>query len=267
MKEPSKNTGKTIDKIKRYKSHVNVYIDGEKLELSPDIFTSFYLYEGKNISDKEYRELTGKIDSEKYLSYALRILSNHLYSEWKMREKLYDKEASKSQVDEVISTLKKNGFIDDKLFIEEYLEFANRNNVGKNKIKENLSRKGIFDDDISKISFSDKKELEKANNLLPRLIKRYEKYNARSQKDHIVQALVREGFELDTALSATRELSLVDEKKEQQLLKKDYQATYARYARKYKGRELREKVLAALLRKGYRGKDIFKMMGDNDEIC
>ena len=73
MKEPSKNTGKTISKIKKYKTHVNVYIDEEKLELSNDVFTSFYLYKGKNISETEYRQLLDKIDNEKYLSYALRL--------------------------------------------------------------------------------------------------------------------------------------------------------------------------------------------------
>jgi len=267
MKEPSKNTGKIIDKVKRYKTHVNVYIDGEKIELSNDVFTSFYLYKGKNISDKEYRQLLDKIDNEKYLSYALRLLSDHLYSEWKIREKLYAKEASKKQVDEVISYLKKNGFIDDQLFIEEYLEYAERNNIGKNKIKENLSRKGIFQEDIDKIRFSESKELAKAKRVLPKLVKRYEKYNAKSQKEHVINALVREGFDLDVALEVTSELSLLDNKKEQALLKKDYELVRTRYSRKYKGKELREKILASLLRKGYKGKDIFKMMGESDEIC
>ena len=58
-----------------------------------------------------------------------------------------------------------------------------------------------------------------------------------------------------------------DEKKEAKLLKRDYELVKTRYSRKYKGRELREKILAALLRKGYKGKDIFKMMGEQDEIC
>ena len=78
---------------------------------------------------------------------------------------------------------------------------------------------------------------------------------------------MREGFALDVALEVTSELSLLDNKKEQALLKKDYELVRTRYSRKYKGRELREKILASLLRKGYKGKDIFKMMGESDEIC
>ena len=266
MKEPSKNTGKTIGKIKEYKTHVNVYIGEEKLELSPDIFTSFYLYKGKELTDKEYKSLKSRIDNEKYLNYALRLLSSHLYSEWKVREKLYNKEASKPQVDEVISILKKKGFIDDQLFIEEYLEYAERNNLGKNKIKENLSKKGIFQEDIEKIRFSESKEINKAKRILPKLIKKYERYNARSQKDHIIQSLIREGYELDVALEVTKDLKLIDEKKEQQLLKKDYQLLKNKYSRKYKGGELKEKLYAGLSRKGYKGKDIYKMIGENDEI-
>ena len=267
MKEPLRNTGKKITKIKKYKTHINVYLGEEKLEVSSDVFTSFYLYKGKELTDKEYRELTSRIDNEKLLSYALRLLSNHLYSEWKMREKLYGKEAEKNQVDEIITYLKKQGFIDDINFIEEYLVYANNSNLGKNKIKENLLKKGIFQEDIEKISFKEKDELMKAKRILPKLVKRYEKYNARSQKDHIVQAYVREGFDLDVALEVVRDLDLHDEKKEAKLLKKDYELVKTRYSRKYKGRELREKILAALLRKGYKGKDIFKMMGEYDEIC
>ena len=267
MKEPLRNSGKVITKIKKYKTHVNVYFKEEKLELSSDVFTSFYLYEGKEVSDKEYRELTSRIDNEKLLTYALKLLSNHLYSEWKMREKLYAKEAEKSQVDEIIKYLKKQGFIDDINFIEEYLVYANNSNLGKNKIKENLKKKGIFQEDIDKIHFKEKDELEKARRILPRLVKRYERYNARSQKDHIVQAYVRDGFDLDIALEVTKDLDLHDEKKEAKLLKRDYELVKTRYSRKYKGRELREKILAALLRKGYKGKDIFKMMGEYDEIC
>ena len=266
MKEPSKNTGRIITKIKKYKNHVNVYFSEEKLELSFDAFTSFYLYKGKEISDADYKKLISKVDNEKYLSYALRLLSNHMYSEWKMREKLYAKEAEKNQVDEVIATLKKQGFIDDNLFIEEYLEYANRNNIGKNKIKENLLKKGIFEEEISKIAFKEKDEINKASVLLPKLVKRYSKYNARSQKDHIVQGLIREGFDLDVALEVTRDLKLLDEKKEEQLLKKDYQMIKTRYARKYKGRELKEKIISALTRKGYKGKDIFKMIGEEYEV-
>ena len=267
MKEPLRNTGKIVTKVKKYKTHINVYIGDEKLELSEDIFTSFYLYKGKELSEKEYQELLSKIDNEKLLGYALRLLSDHLYSEWKIREKLYNKEASKKQVDEIVNYLKKQGFIDDNLLIDEYLEYANNSNIGKNKIKENLLRKGIFQEDIDKIRFSDKVELSKAKKILPKLEKRYEKYNARSQKDHIVQALLREGFDLDVALEVTRDLKLLDDKKEQKLLKKDYELVKSKYSRKYKGRELKEKILAALSRKGYQGQDIFKMMGDNDEIC
>ncbi|MBO4682735.1 MAG: RecX family transcriptional regulator [Bacilli bacterium] len=267
MKEPLRNTGKLITKVKKYKNHVNIYFGDEKLEVSNDVFTSFYLYKGKEVSDHEYRELTSRIDNEKLLAYALKLLSNHLYSEWKMREKLYAKEADKPQVDEVIKYLKKQGFIDDINFIEEYLLYANNLNLGKNKIKENLLRKGIFQEDIEKITFKEKDEMNKAHNILPKLVKRYERYNARSQKDHIIQAYIREGFDLDIALDVTRDLDLHDEKKEAKLLKKDYELVKTRYSRKYKGRELKEKILAALLRKGYKGKDIYKMMGEYDEIC
>lgn len=262
MKEPLKNTGRVVTKIKKCKSHVNVYVGDRKFELSNDIFTSFYLYKGKEISDKEYQELLDKIDNEKYLSYALRLLSEHLYSEFKIREKLYSKDANKKQVDEIVKYLKKQGFIDDDLFIEEYIVYADKNNFGKNKIRDNLLKKGIFQESIDKVKFKAKDELIKATRLLTKLKKKYDKYNAKSQKDHIIQALVRDGFDIDIALEACKDIKLTDEKKEQSLLKKDYELAKTRYSRKYKGKELKEKIFAALMRKGYKGKDVMKVMGN-----
>ncbi|MBE6136636.1 MAG: hypothetical protein E7181_05180 [Erysipelotrichaceae bacterium] len=262
MKEPLKNTGRIITKIKKCKSHVNVYIGDRKLELSEDVFTSFYLYKGKEIGDKEYRELLDRIDNEKLTSYALRLVSEHLYSEFKVREKLYSKDASKPQVDEIIKLLKKKGLVDDDLLIDEYLAYASRNNIGKNKIRDNLLKKGIFQDSIDKIKFKNKDEIEKARKHLPKLIKRYEKYNATSQKNHVVQALIREGFDIDVALEVSKDLNLRDEKKENKLIKKDYETIKTRYSRKYKGKELKEKIYAALMRKGYKGKDILKVLGE-----
>lgn len=266
MTEPLKNTGKCISKIKKYKTHITLFINKERINISDEVYSSFYLYEGKQLSSKEYKELISKIEIEKYLNYGMKVASNKLLSEWKMREKLYQKEASKSQVDLVITTLKKQGLIDDQLFIEEYVEYANNHLLGKNKIKTNLLNKGIFEEDISKIKFPESVEIKKAYKLLPKLIKRYDRYNAAKQKEHIIQALIREGYDLSVALEVIKDIKLSNPKKEINLLKKDYELIRKKYARNYEGRELKEKIITSLLRKGYKRKDIFKMMDEEYEI-
>lgn len=262
MKEPSKNTGRTITRLNKNKNNVTVFFNQQKLTLSFDVAASFYLYKGKTLTEKEYQQLLTRIDNEKYLSYAMKLASSARYSEFKMREKLYSKEADKKQVDEIIATLKKNKLIDDKTYIEDYIEFANRQNFGKNKIIDNLLSKGIFRSEIDKFKFDEKTEINKAKKWLKKLEKKYSRYNGKSQRDHIIQALIREGFDLGVAVEVTTALDLYDSKKDRELLKKDYQIIKKRYQHKYSGHELNEKIKQYLYHKGYRSKDIDKIVRD-----
>ena len=256
----SKSVGNLITKIKENKNTVSLYFGKEKLSISKETFSSFYLYKGKIVSEKELDEIHKVEEASKYFSYALNILSKNVYTEWKMREKLYNKGANKGQVDRLIIILKKNDLICDKAFIEDYIEFANEKNLGKNKILANLAAKGIFKQDLVKLSFDRRNELSKAKKHLNKLDKQYSKYSYRSKKEHIKQALVRLGFDADVA-SEVSELSISgSEKQENDKLKKDLLAIRARLKKKYQGKELKDKTFQALVRKGYSINMIIKEM-------
>ena len=108
----------TIRKIKILKNKVKIYLeDGTLLEIDKGIFTNFYLYEGKDLSKKEIENIKNQNDSVNYLSYALKLRQKALYTEHKMREKLYYKGANKKQVDIVINYMKKHDLIDDEAII------------------------------------------------------------------------------------------------------------------------------------------------------
>ncbi|MBO4668097.1 MAG: regulatory protein RecX, partial [Bacilli bacterium] len=178
-----------ITKIKILKNKVSITLDHkEKLSVDKDVYTNFYLYEGKELDKKEYKSLIETDKSNKLLQYALKIRSKALYSEYQMREKLYKKEASKKDVDYVIKILKSYDLINDTMYALDLVEYYHSQYYGKNKIKQKLSDKGIFDKEIDKIKFSDQKELSKAKHLLPKLEKKYEKYNDSQKKQHIYNA-------------------------------------------------------------------------------
>lgn len=159
-----------ITKVKILKSKVSVFLDNEKkLSIDKEVFTNFYLYEGKELSKEEYKKIIDLNNSNKLLQYALKLRSKALYSEFKMREKLYNKEASKNSVDKVIKILKGYDLIDDKAYAQELVEYYNSLNYGENKIKTKLSDKGIFKEQIDKIKFPISIEKKKANNILPKL--------------------------------------------------------------------------------------------------
>ena len=250
-----------IKKIKILKSKVNVTFDnGEKLELDKEIYTNFYLYEGKEVSKKEYSEIKEYNNVAALLQYALRVRSKAIYSEYQIREKLYKKEATKSEVDKVIKSMKQYDLIDDDAFVKDYVEYYNSLNYGKNKILNKLSEKGIFEAKLSKIKFPITIERNKAKNVYLRLLKKYEKYNFTQKKQHVYSAYINLGFDSEVA---SEMVSLIKEEKNSKAeltkLEKDYEKVYLRLSRKYQKKELRQKVMQSLLGKGYRMNDVLNV--------
>lgn len=250
-----------IVKIKKLKNKVNISLDnGSKLSIDKDTFTNFYLYEGKELDKKEYKDILELNNSSKLLAYALKLRSKALYSEFKMREKLYKKDANKKEVDKVIKILKGYDLIDDIAYTQELVEYYNSLNYGENKIKTKLNDKGIFKEQIDKLKFPISIEKKKANNLLPKLEKKYSKYNVAQKKQHIYNAYLNEGFSRDIASELTNKIKEPNQKDELEKLKLNYQKTKTRLQRKYKGKELRQKILSSLLTKGYKLNDILKVL-------
>ncbi len=262
---PKGNTGKVIKKIRINKKNVSVtFTNGERLSISQEAYVSSYLYVGKEMTKKDLDKLDRITSVKKLSEYALSLLMKNHYTEWKMREKLYAKEATKEDVDYIIKRLKSIDLIDDKAYIEDYLGYAEEKGYGKNKIKQELLKKGIFAEEIEKIHFSDVDEKKKAKELVPALEKKYSKYSYEQKKQHIYGALLSRGFSPDVASSCLNNVSGINEKDEQEKIKIDYKKVLNRYKSKYDGRELNDKVFQALRRKGYRVSDIKRVMGGNN---
>ena len=250
-----------IKKIKILKNKVTIsFYDHDKLELDKDVFTNFYLYEGKEVSKKELNKIESFNQSIYLWNYALKLRQKKLYSEYAMREKLYAKGGKKEEVDEVIKRLKKNDLIDDNAYIEDFIEYCNSLLYGKEKIISKLLEKGIFMEKISKVSFPKAIEKKKAKALLPRLEKKYAKYNNIQKKNHIYQAYIQAGYESDIANEMINHISMASNKEENEKLKKDYQKVYTRLSKKYEKKELKMKLMQNLLAKGYNINEVMKLI-------
>ena len=261
---PSKNSGRKITKLKVNKKTITLtFDDKKKLSFNSEVMANFYLYEGKIIDDKTLKKIKEFDSSITLFNYAMSIIKKGHVSEWKMREKLYAKEAEKEDVDFIIQQLKNIDLINDKAYIEDYLGYAQEKGYGKNKIKQELLKKGIFAEEIDKIRFNESVEKKKAQALVPALEKKYAKYSYEQKKQHIYAALLNRGFSHDVASMCLNNVSKINEKDEQIKIKNDYKKVLAQYKNKYEGRELNDKVFQALRRKGYRVSDIKRVMGGN----
>ena len=265
---PSVNTGKyKIKAIKVYKEHVTLsFLKREKMQISKEAYLSSYLYEGKILSQKEIDKLLEITSLSKLLNYAISLISKKRYSEKKMFEKLKDKEDDKTAIRGVIDKLKEKDLINDQTYMNDLVEWDNERKFGKNKIIKHLKEKGIPDALIAKAHFNSGNELKKAKAILPKLDKKYARYAYESKKKHIFNALISQGYDLEIAKQVTNDAKKDQPKKELEKLKNDFLKIKRRYANKYEGYELRKRVYAALVNKGYRHNEIKTVLGDiNDE--
>ena len=194
------------------------------------------------------------------LKVAMSIRAKGLYSEYQIREKLYSKEASKKVVDYVIKTMKDFELINDNMLANDYLEYYNSLNYGKNKILHKLSEKGIFEVELNKLKFPESLEKKKAKNILKKLENKYAKYNDNQKKQHIYNAYIAYGFDSHVASEMINEVTSNNKSDELTKLNIDYQKTKLRLSRKYEGKELKQKIINNLLTKGYRLNDIIKII-------
>ena len=259
---PSVNTGKRkIKAIKIYKGHVTLsFFKGEQLKISKEAFVSSYLYAGKEISSKEITKLEEITAMTTLLNYGLSLVSKKHYSEKEMLTKLLKKEDNYKAAKAVIAKLKENDLIDDNAFMQDLIAWDNERGFGQNKIKKHLKDKGIPDTLIAKASFSSSSERRRAKSLLDKLEKKYEKYNYSSKKKHVYQALIAQGYSLDVAREVSNEIKEPNNKKEMTLLNKDYEKAKVRYAKKYEGYQLQQKIYAYLSSRGYKYQDIKKVL-------
>ena len=266
---PSRSSGKIISKVKINKKNVVIsFVDRSKLTCVNEVLANFYIYEGKELSYKEIKEIEDFNNSSSLLKYALSLLKKGHYSEWKMREKLYNKEGKKKDVDKVIKILKDNDLINDKMLVLDTIEYGSERNIGKNKIIQDLVNKGIFMENIPSNAFVHSNERKKALANLPKLEKKYDKYSYEQKKQHIYNALISLGFDNDIALEALSHIKGKNQKEENDKLVKDFDKALIRLKRQYDGYELKNKVISSLRSKGYRLNDIMKVWekryGEND---
>ena len=255
---PSVKSGKKLIRaIKVYQDHVTLtFSHNEKLKISKEAYLSSYLYQGKEISQKEINALKDLTALSTLLDYAMGLISKRHYSEKKMYEKLIKKESNKAAAVSVIKKLKENDLLDDKAFMEDLMAWDDERSFGKNKIIKHLKEQGIPDALITKANFSHSNELKKAKGLIPKPDKKYSRYGVEIKKKHVYQALLAQGYDYEVAKEAINLVKADKPKVEKEKLYNDYQKIKRRYENKYEGYTLKQKIYAALRNKGYKSNEI-----------
>lgn len=139
-----------ITKIEQQKNknRVNIYVDEEFfLGVDEEIIYTLRLNKGQEVETKKLQAI---IDEEMYLkgkSKALKLLHFASRTEKEMRERLAKHEYEEKTIERVITFLKEYDFINDLKLTKHMVKSKSKGNkYGKNRIKQDLYRKGIDKD-------------------------------------------------------------------------------------------------------------------------
>ena len=244
--------------------------DGENLKISESTFTHFYLYKDKTINQEEYDEIINYESLNKARQYALNLLSKGYYTEKEVCSRLVEKKKlSYKNADAIINYLIEHNFINDKRYLEEFVESLHNKNYGKNKILQKCYDEGFKKNQIEELSFDDQDEIEKAKEQITRFVKNK---NASYQKikETGYAFLLNQGFDFEICSIA---IKIVDEvydfSLEKELLRKEVEKYLRIHKIDLNNFEVKQKLINVFIRKGYSYEDIKNVIKgvNEDEVC
>ena len=226
--------------------------------ITEDTIVRFMLSRDKVISKEELTEIQDFAQFSYGKNLALYHLSFKARTEKEVREYLKKYDIEDTIANQVIANLKDENWINDRQYT---YAIINANQLSGDKgpylLSQKIAQKGVPKSTIENV-LKDFDFTEVAQRVAEKLLKKYTgKLPARALQEKIIQNLTNKGFSYSDAKSAFDNLdSQVDQETTQELIFKELDKQYAKYARKYEGYELKQRLTQVLARKGYDFSDI-----------
>ena len=254
--------GSKITKVSFKKDQVVITFDDDtKLELASDTFTHFYLYEGKTLDKNDIKEIK-EIDALSSLKrYALNLISRKMYTEYEIKNKLYQKKCSKKNLEKIISYLKENNFINDQKYLDILLEEYSLKNYGEKKIIHALELKGFDDKLIKSLYFDEDEEFDKAKIKFEEYLQKNKNKSYMRLKSDSYNFLLTNGFR---SAIASKTINLIDnyinKEDDDEILLKSLEKYVIMHQVDLEDTTSKEKIIKRFMAKGFSFKDIDKCL-------
>lgn len=243
-------------KIEKFKKRPNglytIYLDNfNTYDFYEEIILKYELLITKTIEEDELNKIIE--DNKKYESYydALKTLKRTIKTKEEIRKQLTEKKYSKESIDFAITTLEKQGYINDKNYAKSYVHNAIiTTNKGPKKIEEELVKKGVTNDNYSEAleEYTNDLEKEKIEKLISKKIKSNHNKSAKVLKQKLGLDLINNGFSKDIIKEVLNSTNIEENA---DILKKEYQKYYKKLSKKYSGKELEYKLKQKMYSLGF----------------
>ncbi len=170
--------------------------------INEDVAAKFHLERGMEIDEGKLKELLYEEEISKAKSYAYRILARRMYTNKEIRDKLVERGYVDKIIEDVIATLERYGYLNDRTYAQEWIESRMRSKPkGKIALRQELERKGIdrsiIEDALSQ-AFDQSKESEMALDLARRKARSFDADDPVAAKRKLQAFLLRRGFDFET---------------------------------------------------------------------
>lgn len=255
-----------LKEIKRDKKGLyHLIFDETTIVINEDIYTDYFLYANKILSEDEYNEILNKAGKIEGYSYINRLLKERMYSSHQLKEKLINKKKIKPYIaKQIIQELTEKGIINDQKYTIEKIESLELKNYGYYRIKDTLYQEGV---DIEKYGYylDDDKETIKIKELMPLLIKKFSSSSGTKMKESIYHSLVNYGFDEKIINKEIGNINSEDlRKNDKENLRKKYLLMTIKYTKEEKMIH-KDEIIEKLKRNGYRYSDIIETIEENED--
>ena len=181
-----------------------------------------------------------------------------------IRDFLSLKQLKKEDCASIIAKLESYGLLDDEKYCISKIDYYANTSLSAKKIRQKLLQAGVSEQLISKHLKSDEKaEYDKVLALAEKYDRSIRNKSSAMKKQAIISKLVAAGFSYELVNRAVQSLGVRSEN-ELELLKREYDKAFVRYAKKYEGHDLKQRVLASLMQKGFDYDEIKELLEEEN---
>jgi len=255
-----------ITNIEITKSKATLSFDNHPDVVLPiDIYYENYLAVDDEISGEKIKQIIKISQRASFQRYAFNLFSRKAYTEAQITEKLKNKGATNTDIEIIIDRLKKAYLLNDRNFINDFLQLAKERGYGKHKILQKLTQAGIPKYLLQQLQFNEAEEMEKAQFLFPKLLNKYRNYNAHQQQEKVYRAFMEAGYEREVVIQVLANYDFVDVARDYTLLQRDLAKAIRLYKKISDNYEKKAKITRYLLQRRYNYNDILKVVEANND--
>ena len=177
--------------------------------VSDEVAVKFHLKRGMEIDDDELKELLYEEELSKAKNYTYRILARRMYTTKEIRDKLVERGYVDKAIQDVIATLERYGYLNDRTYAEEWILSRMRAKPkGKTALRQELARKGVeksIIEDALNQTFDESKEADMVLDLARQKARSYSSDDPAAAKRKLQSFLLRRGFDFETVRDAIQQ--------------------------------------------------------------